>query len=277
MIATKRHDYVPYGTIHLHPSIENHRPVNREKVLHYKDDILRNGLLEPLVVWERNHNEFFLVGGFHRFNAIGLIRRDNPGYYDRVDVRVVSGDLDEMRALNLKLNADRLDARLTEYFDTVVFLNNANWSKQRIADFLDRSVSWVEEIVRFVPSMDPRIRAMLNADKISWSKARQICRRVLSAEPGEEGEVLEVALKELEEGPVVLPRRVLSPKAATKKLTKHVADNPKATYTVSGQDLLSLVALLTGPRDAQAEHLDRVRERFPALLDDADVGKAASE
>lgn len=270
MIATKRHDYVPYGTIHLHPSIENHRPVNRQKVLHYKDDILRNGLLEPLVVWERNHNEFFLVGGFHRFNAITLIRKENPGYYDRVDVRVVAGELEEMRALNLKLNADRLDARLCEYFDTVVFLNNANWSKQRIGDFLDRSVSWVEEIVRFVPSMDSRLRAMLDEDKVSWSKARAICRRVLAAKPGEEGEVLEVALRELREGPVVLPRRVLSPKAATKRLAKHVAEHPKATYTVSGQDLLSLVSLLTGPRDAQQEHLERVRERFPALLEEGE-------
>ena len=48
MIATKRHDYVPHGAIHQHPLIENHRTVSRSKVLHYKDDILRNGLLEPL-------------------------------------------------------------------------------------------------------------------------------------------------------------------------------------------------------------------------------------
>jgi ParB family transcriptional regulator, chromosome partitioning protein len=267
MIATKRHDYVPYGTIHKHPLIENHRAVNRSKVLHYKGDILRNGLLEPLVVWERNHNEYFLVGGFHRFSAITLIREDNPGYFDRVDVRVVSGELEEMRALNLKLNADRLDARLSEYFDTVVFLNNANWSKQRIADFLDRSVSWVEEIVRFVPSMDPRLRKLLDEDKVSWSKARGICRRVLAARPGTETDVIEASLKELREGPVVLPRRVLSPKSATKRLTKHVAEHPKMTYTVSGQDLLSLVTLLTGPREAQQDHLQRVRERFPALLD----------
>ena len=266
MIATKRHDYVPYGTIHLHPSIENHRPVNREKVLHYKDDILRNGLLEPLVVWERNRNEFFLVGGFHRFNAIGLIRKENPGYFDRVDVRVVAGELEEMRALNLKLNADRLDAKLTEYFDTVVFLNNANWSKERIAEFLDRSVSWVEEIVRFVPSMDPRLRALLDEDKVSWSKARSICRQAMAAEPGRERAVIDLALKELQDGPVVLPRRVLSPKSATKRLTKHIEQHPQATYTVTAQDLLALVSLLTGPRDAQQEHLERVRQRFPALV-----------
>ncbi|MCA8963431.1 MAG: ParB N-terminal domain-containing protein [Planctomycetes bacterium] len=267
MIATKRHDYVPIGTIALHPSIENHRPVNREKVLHYKDDILRNGLLEPLVVWERNRGEYFLVGGFHRFNAIGLIRRENPGYFDRVDVRVVAGELEEMRALNLKLNADRLDARLAEYFDTVVFLNNANWSKERIAQFLDRSTTWVEEIVRFVPGMDPRLRQLLDADQVSWSKAKAICKSALAAPPGQERKVVDAALRELQEGPVVLPRRILSPRAATQRLAKHIAEHPKTTYTVSAEDLLALVSLLTGPRDAQDEHLQRVRARFPTLVD----------
>ena len=274
MIATKRHDYVPYSTIYLHPSIENHRPVNRQKVLHYKDDILRNGLLEPLVVWERNRGEYFLVGGFHRFHAIELIRGENPGYYDRVDVRVVSGELEEMRALNLKLNADRLDARLTEYFDTVVFLNNANWDKERIAAFLDRSVSWVEEIVRFVPSMDPRLRQLLEQDKLSWTKAKAVCRAALAAEPGQEGAVVDAALRALEGG-APPPRRVLSARAATKRLKASIAREPGATYTVDAQDLLSLVALLTGPREQQREHLERVRARFPTLVDDVDEAATA--
>jgi ParB family transcriptional regulator, chromosome partitioning protein len=267
MIATKRHDYVPFGTISLHPSIENHRPVNREKVLHYKDDILRNGLLEPLVVWERNRGEYFLVGGFHRFNAIGLIRKEHEGYFDRVDVRVVAGDVEEMRALNLKLNADRLDARIPEYFDTVVFLNNANWSKERIAEFLDRSVTWVEEIVRFVPSMDARVRTLLNEDKISWNKAKAICRSALEAAPGTERKVVDAAIAELTNGPVILPRRILSPRSATQRLTEHMAANPKKTYTVSAEDLLALVSLLTGPREAQDQHVARVRARFPSLVD----------
>lgn len=273
MIATKRHDYVPYSTIYLHPSIVNHRPVNRQKVLHYKDDILHNGLLEPLVVWERNRGELFLVGGFHRFHAIELIRGEHPGYYDRVDVRVVAGDLEEMRALNLKLNADRLDARLTEYFDTVVFLGNAGWDKQRIAAFLDRSVTWVEEILRFVPSMDPRVRAALDADQLSWSRAKAICRAALAAAPGEEGAAVDAAL----EAKAPPPRRVLSPKAATKRLRASVAQDPSASYTVSAQDLLSLVALLTGPREQQQEHLDRVRTKLPGLLGAPDGGERAAE
>ena len=125
--------------------------MNPSKVSHLEKDILTNGLLEPLVVWERNPGEFYLVGGFHRMEAIKSIRTRNPGYFDRVDVRVVSGDPDEIRALNLKLNADRLDTNITDYFDTVIYLNNANWPRERIAEFLDKSTAWIDDIVRFAP------------------------------------------------------------------------------------------------------------------------------
>lgn len=269
MLATKRYDYVPFDSIQIHPSLANHRAVSQPKVLHYKEDILKNGLLEPLVVWERNSGEFFLVGGFHRRGAIQLIRQEKPGYYDRVDVRVVSGDVDEMRALNLKLNSDRLDARITEYFDTVIYLNNANWDKERIASFLDKSVSWLEDILRFVPSMDPRVRYLLHEGKISWAKAKIICRRILEAKPGTEKEAADQAIREIENGDVKpATRRLLSPKAATRRLAKHIKTNPSATYTVSAQDLFSLLSLLAGQSNGDTDlHLERVRATFPGLVE----------
>jgi ParB-like chromosome segregation protein Spo0J len=269
MLATKRYDYVGFDAIQLHPAITNHRGLNSEKVRHYKDDILRNGLLEPLVVWERNSGEFFLVGGFHRLNAIRLIRQERPGYYDRVDVRVVAGDLEEMRALNLKLNADRLDARITEYFDTVIFLNNANWEKERIAAFLDKSETWIEEIVRFVPAMDPRIRQILHEGKLSWNKAKAICRRILEAEPGREKEVADQAVKELAAGDgAPAKRRPMSVKSAAKRLTRHIEKNPKTSYVIDAEDLLALLLVLGGDGNGRHEkHLARVREKFPGLVE----------
>jgi hypothetical protein len=268
MLTTKRYDYVPIDRVQTHPLLANHRELNQQKVQHYRDDILKNGLLEPLVVWERKHGEYFLVGGFHRLEAIRRIRAEHPGYYDRIDVRVVAGELEEIRALNLKLNADRLDAKITDYFDTIVFLNNANWSKERIAAFLDKSPAWVEEIVRFVPGMDPRLRALLHEGRLSWSRCKQICRRVLDAEPGQERAVADAALRELAGDAGPEPRYVLSPKAAHKRLQRHVAASPQATYTVTAQDLLSLLTLLAGKAEADAaRHLERVREIFPALVD----------
>ncbi len=268
MVTTKRYDYVPIEQIQEHPAIANHRELNESKVAHYRDDILKNGLLEPLVVWERRNREYFLVGGFHRLSAIRRIRAQHPGYYDRIDVRVVTGDLEEIRALNLKLNADRLDAKISDYFDTILFLNNANWSTERIATFLDKSTSWVEDILRYVPGMDPRVRSLLHQGKLSWSKARQICRRVLAAPPGEERAVADAALRELAGGAKAEPTVVLTPKTAQRRLARQLANDPKATYTVTAQDLYALLTVFADRGSADRErHLERVRAIFPALVE----------
>ena len=134
-----------------------------------------------------------------------------------------------MRALNLKLNADRLDAKPSDYFDAVIYLNNANWDKQKVAQFLDKSVSWIEDIVRYVPGMDPRLRKMLDEGKISWNKARNICRTALDAEPGKEKDVVEKALAELtgSPNPSKAVRRPLTVKKVARRLFKQVENNPR--------------------------------------------------
>ena len=266
MITTKRYDYIPFDRINVHPSLKNHRALNGAKVEHYAGDIMKNGLLEPLIVWERTHYEFYLVGGFHRQAAITTIREANPGYFDRVDVRVVAGSLDEMRALNLKLNADRLDARLTEYFDSVIFLNNANWTVEEIAGFLDKGERLIEDILRFAPGMDRRLREMLDKGKISWSKCQQICRKALAAEPGQERAVVDEELAKMvqEQKPM---RRPITMQKAVKKLEEYAAKKPRAKYHVTSEDLLALLMLVKGKQFDDA-HVERVRTVFPGLMED---------
>ena len=175
--------------------------------------------------------------------------------------------LQEMRALNLKLNADRLDAQITDYFDTVIFLNNANWNKDRIASFLDKSVGWIEEIIRFVPGMDPRLRGLLGKGQVTWSKAKLICRQVLDAEPGQEKATADRLLAELSGGaPAPAARKPLSVKKAVRRLTKHMEANPKASYTIDAEDLFALLMLLDGG-GSEEKYMERVRRKFPALLD----------
>ena len=261
MLTTKRFDYVPFEKVHLHPSVANHRPLNEAKVAHYAEDILRNGLLEPIVVWERNPGEFYLVGGFHRHNAIRRIRAQNPGYFDRVDVRVVHGELDEIQALNLKLNADRLDARITDYFDAVIFMANANWDKNRIARFLDKNVAWIEDILRYAPGMDSRVRRLLENGDISWAKAKAICKATLTAPAGQERATLDAALEALRSPGTPKAPRALTFRTAAKRLKGR-----KEAFRVTGDDLLALLHVLRGS-SASAETLERVRAAFPGLLD----------
>ena len=265
MLTTKRYDYVGFDQIHIHPSIANHRGLNQRKILHYADDILKNGLLEPLVVWERKPGEYYLVGGFHRLHAIKTIRERHPGYFDRVDVRVVDGELDEMQALNLKLNADRLDAKITDYFDAVIFLNNANWSKERIADFLDKSPAWIEDIIHYIPGMDHRLRKLLEEGKLSWNRAKAICREALEAAPGQEKAAIENALAKLAGGETSV-RKPLTLHKASRLLAKQIEKKHRIRYTVSGEDLLSLFYVMQGKNHDQTL-LERVRNAFPGLVD----------
>ncbi len=260
MLTTKRFDYVPFDQVHLHPSVANHRPLNDAKVAHYAEDILRNGLLEPIVVWERNPGEFFLVGGFHRHNAIRRIRAQHPGYFDRVDVRVVHGELDEIQALNLKLNADRLDARITDYFDAILFMANANWDKSRIARFLDKNAAWIEDILRYAPGMDARVRRLLENGEITWAKAKAICRAVLAAPPGQERARLDAELAVLRAPRAVPTPRPLTYRAAAKRLKGRTE-----RFHVSGDDVLALLDVLRG-KTAAPDVLQRVRQAFPGLL-----------
>ncbi len=269
MLTTKRFDYVEFDRVHLHPSVANHRPLNEVKVAHYADDILHNGLLEPLVVWERNPGEFYLVGGFHRYNAIRRIRMARAGYFDRIDVRVVHGELDEIQALNLKLNADRLDARITDYFDAVVFMANANWDVGRIARFLDKRTAWIEDILQYAPGMDSRIRRLLENGKISFAKAKQLCKQVSAAPPGEERAVLEELLAGLDK-PAARAAKPLPFRKAVKKLRS----TPARQFSVSNDDVAALLEVVRG-KDVAAARIEQVRTAFPGLLDD--TGQSTEE
>lgn len=266
MITTKRYDYVQIDRISAHPDVQNHRPVDPGKVDHYFEDIQKHGLLEPLVVWERNQGEYFLVGGFHRIAAMRRIRGANPGHFDRVDVRVVAGDPDDMRALNLKLNADRLDTKITDFFNTIVHLNNVNWPVEKVAEFLDKSVSWVEEIIRYAPIMPREVRDLLETGKLTWSKAKSICRAIRKTEPGKEKAELKRQLAALKKSPKAdRPKRPVTMRQAKERFTSLATEKPKATYTLNSEDLLSLILVLEG-KEFSPSHKERVEKKLPGLF-----------
>ncbi len=263
MLATKRYEYLSIERIEYHHTLTNHRDLDTGKVAHLERDILTNGLFEPLVVWERNTNEYYLVGGFHRMEAIQGIRRSHPGYFDQVDVRVVTGDADEIKALNLKLNSDRVDTKIVDYFQTVLYLNNANWDKQRIAEFFDKSVSWIDDIIRFAPLTTEEMRDKLSSGEISWTRAKEILRKSLQAPAGDEKELIQAALAQ----PNKPKAKPLPMHSTIKRLTKNLDHQPERTFTVNTQDLHALLVTLRG-KDVEPEVLERTRNAFPVLWED---------
>jgi len=263
MLATKRYEYLSIDQIEFHHTLTNHRTLDMAKVAHLELDIVANGLFEPLVVWERNNREYYLVGGFHRMTAIQGIRQSNPGYFDRVDVRIVTGDPDEIKALNLKLNSDRVETKITDYFQTVIYLNNANWSKARIAEFFDKSVSWIEDIIRYAPLTTELMREKLASGDISWTRAKEILRKTLKAPAGNEKEIIENELSQ----PVRSVAKPLPFQKTIKHLSKSLSADPKRTFNVSTQDIYALLVTLRG-KNVDQEDIDRVRNAFPILWDE---------
>lgn len=264
MLATKRYEYLPIEQIQYHHTLTNHRELDMAKVAHLSRDIIANGLFEPLVVWERQHKEFYLVGGFHRMEAIQSIRRVHPGYFDLVDVRVVAGDPDEIKALNLKLNSDRVDTRITDYFQTVIYLNNANWSRERIAEFFDKSASWIDDIVRFAPLVTEPMREKLANGELSWNRAKEILRKALKAPPGNEKDIIQNALTEPAKPAAAKP---LPFRATVKRLSTWIDKDPKRTFKVNSADLYALVVTLQG-KNVDPENIERARKAFPVLWDE---------
>lgn len=263
MLATKRYEYLPINLIEFHHTLTNHRELDRGKVAHLEKDIAANGLFEPLVVWERNGKEYYLVGGFHRMEAIQGIRQSNPDYFDRVDVRLVTGDPDEIKALNLKLNSDRVDTRITDYFQTVIYLNNANWSKVRIAEFFDKSVSWIDDIIRYAPLTTEPMREKLAGGELSWTRAKQILRKTLKAPAGNEKQIIDQELTQ----PVRPAAKPLPLQATIKRVSKSLNSDSKRSFKVNTQDLYALLVTLRG-KNVDQESIDRVRKAFPILWDD---------
>lgn len=263
MLATKRYEYLPIEQIEFHHQLTNHRNLDLAKVAHLEKDIVANGLLEPLVVWERNGREYYLVGGFHRMEAIQGIRRNNPGYFDRIDVRIVSGDPDEIKALNLKLNSDRVDTKITDYFQTIIYLNNANWPKERIAEFFDKSVSWVDDLLRFAPLTTESMREKLANGELSWTRAREILQKTLKAPAGNEKQIIESELSQPQK-PVVKP---LPMHTTIIRLSKSLSSEPKRTFKVDTQDLYALIVTLRG-KNVDQELIDRAKKAFPVLWDE---------
>lgn len=261
MLATKRYEYLATNDIQYHHTLTNHRELDMAKVAHLELDILTNGLFEPLVVWERNHHEYYLVGGFHRMQAIQGIRKQNPGYFDQVDVRVVSGDPDEIRALNLKLNSDRVDTRITDYFQTVIYLNNANWQKERIAEFFDKSVSWIDDIIRYAPLATDIMLEKLSNGELSWNRAKVILRKALQAEPGQEKQIIE---NELNRPSAPNQPKPLPLQKTIKHLSKSLQSAPQQNIAVNTKDLYALLVTLRG-KDVPEQELERAKKAFPML------------
>jgi hypothetical protein len=120
--------------------------------------------------------------------------------------------------------------------------------------------------------MDSRLKKLLEERKVSWNKAKSICRQILSAPPDKEKELADNLIEAVSknEGSIT-KKRLLSPKKAIKRLTKQFEKNPKTQYTFDVEDVLSLFMVLWG-KEYTESHVERVRRAFPGLMNEESAG-----
>lgn len=128
-------------------------------------NIREQGLITPLEVQEREGHAkpFFLIGGFRRARAIGSLRaeapRGKPKPFERVAVRVFSGNELEALLRNLAENGGRKDLRLWELGARCVHLRDTyHLDAPAIAQRLGYSKAYVYQSIK-VTTMAPAILA----------------------------------------------------------------------------------------------------------------------
>ena len=121
--------------------------------------------------------------------------------------------------------------------------------------------------------MPSRVRQLLEEGALSWNRAKAVCRAIQEAPAGEERKTLERELGALERGPGGTPggasqRRVPRPltlQLAKKRLQLCLDRDPKATFTLSAEDLMSLLLVIEG-KQYEDRHVSRVKRHLPVLM-----------
>ena len=142
-----------------------------------------------------------------------------------------------------------------------------NWTSERIGEFLDKSVGWVEDILRYVPVMPVRVYELLERGDTSWNRAKAACKKLIKSPAGQEDSAAAQAIEELSKPAEKKPAKPLNFRSAKSRLGKAISKKPNTKYTLDGNDLMSLLLVLEGKQFAD-EDLERIKAKVPGLLGD---------
>jgi ParB-like chromosome segregation protein Spo0J len=143
-----------------------YRPVDKEHVDELRKDIEANGLLSPIIVWNggtKNGTQVeledktkipatFLVAGLHRYTSIRAIFKENRERYKElfpngVPVKVISGELKDFLAAQLRENVLRKDMEISQILPVIKKMRDEHEMKQAdIARAIGKSKGYVSQI-----------------------------------------------------------------------------------------------------------------------------------
>jgi len=140
---------------------------NEEKLKELSDSIVKNGLMQPIVV-TRNEDKFLLIAGERRLRATKLANLDT------IKAIVLEVDKSKLRELALIENIQRDDLNIIEIaYSYAGLINDYSITHEELANIVSKSRSTITNTLRLL-TLSNFSQKMLGSDKISLGHAKLI-------------------------------------------------------------------------------------------------------
>jgi len=140
---------------------------NEEKLKELSDSILRNGLLQPIVV-TKNEDRYLLIAGERRLRATKLAG------FDQIKAIILNVDNDKLRELALIENIQRDDLNIIEIaYSYAGLINDYNITHEELAQVVSKSRSSISNTLRLL-TLSSYTQKMVGSNKISTGHAKVI-------------------------------------------------------------------------------------------------------
>lgn len=194
--------FVALKYIVQHPEIKkSQRQLDDETVQSLTKDISRNGLLQPLLVWNGGGDgtlmeigsgeeapSSFLVDGNHRLAALkAIFKSDGALFKERfpngVPVYVVSGELKDALAAQVRANVQRKDPEAGEIFPVIERLMSKEFGMRQkdVAKAIGKSEAYVSNILSIKETLGEEGAEEVKKGGMRLSDAKSAAREVRKA------------------------------------------------------------------------------------------------
>ena len=173
---------IAFDEIEFHDEIQNPRDELKD-IPELVASIKAVGLQTPLTVLHRENkkpkdgekkDEFYLVVGFRRYEAVRRIRESDPKAFSNIEVRRFKGSAAEAQILNLTENVQRSELSALEIANGVETLLNFGYKQKDIAGKIGKSQTWVSNAMQFRKHAVPQLKDAVKKGEISYGFGRTI-------------------------------------------------------------------------------------------------------
>lgn len=154
--------------------INNRQHFDKDETKRLAESIVTHGLLEPLVVREKNDaGEYELVAGERRLRAIKLIREQDCNKFKQIDCKVVKGNRIFAGECSMIENIQRADLQPMEIARGLAEMRNCGLAQRQIADKLGKTQAWVSQYLVLLKE-EPEVQKLVEEGKASVGTVRDL-------------------------------------------------------------------------------------------------------